>query len=67
MATECPACGKQNTQDDVCGVDFLDAKRLAVATGPCDADPQIVLFDVTTGKSRELDGDKGHNLAFEPD
>jgi hypothetical protein len=50
-----------------CGIDFLDATRLAVATGGCDADPQIVLVDIDSGESRELEGDKGRNLAFEPE
>jgi len=50
-----------------CGIDFLDATRLAVAAGSCDTDPQIVLVDIDTGQSRELDGDEGRNLAFEPE
>jgi hypothetical protein len=50
--------------DEACGIDFLDATRIAVAAGGCDDDPQIRLADIETGATRALDGDKGGRLAF---
>jgi hypothetical protein len=49
--------------DAACGIDFLDATRLAVA-GACGEDAQIRLADIESGRTRALAGDKGEQLAF---
>ena len=45
--------------DAPCGIDFLDATRLAVACGG-----QIRLADIESGATRALDGDRGAQIAF---
>ena len=50
--------------DEACGIEFLDATRLAVAAGACGADPRIRLADIESGATRALDGDKGEHFAF---
>ncbi len=45
--------------DEACGIDFLDATRLAVACGA-----QIRLADIESGATRPLPGDKGADVAF---
>ena len=45
--------------DAPCGIDFLDATRLAVACGG-----PIRLADVESGATRALDGDRGAQIAF---
>ncbi len=42
-----------------CGIDFLDATRLAVACGG-----QIRLADIESGATRALEGDRGEQVAF---
>ena len=50
--------------DEACGIEFLDATRLAVAAGDCGADARIRLADIESGATRALDGDKGERFAF---
>ncbi len=50
--------------DEACGIDFVDATRIAVASGDCGGDRQLRLADIETGATRALDGDKGEHLAF---
>ena len=47
-----------------CGIEFLDATRLAVAAGACGEDPRIRLADIESGATRALAGDKGEHFAF---
>ena len=50
--------------DEACGIDFLDATRLAVAAGASAADARIRLADIESGATRALDGDTGAHFAF---
>ena len=50
--------------DEACGIDFLDATRLAFVSGNCGTDSQIRLADIESGATRSLAGDKGEHLAF---
>jgi hypothetical protein len=49
---------------NACGIEFLDATRLALAAGACGADPRIRLADLETGRARALPGTRGEHLAF---
>ncbi|HET6547065.1 MAG TPA: PASTA domain-containing protein [Solirubrobacter sp.] len=50
--------------EEACGIEFLDATRLAVAAGACGGDAQIRLADTQNGAIRALSGDRGEYFAF---
>jgi hypothetical protein len=56
--------GGQQIAQTACGIEFLDATRLAFAAGACGEDPRIRLADLETGKTRALPGTRGDHLAF---
>jgi hypothetical protein len=50
--------------ETACGIEFLDATRLAFAAGACGEDPRIRLADLETGRTRAIPGVSGEHLAF---
>ena len=50
--------------DTACGIEFLDATRLAIAAGPCGEDPRLRLADLGSGATRQIPGDRGEHFAF---
>ena len=58
------ALGGDTIAQAACGIEFLDATRIALAAGPCGEDPRIRLADIETGKSRALPGTRGEHLGF---